>query len=75
MRCLSFIIFSLDLVFSLYVVSESMVTHTTFMRPRDCKPRRKEAVNFFWVALLLKSGSYLPVVKGRQYDIRKIGLD
>lgn len=47
--------------------------------PRLCareivNPREKKLL-VFWVALLLKSGSYLPVVKGRQFDIRKIGLD
>lgn len=53
----------------MYVVSESMVTHTTFMRLRDCKPKRKEAVNFFGGSSAKIRFIYLPVVEGRQYMI------
>lgn len=75
MRCLGFIIFSLDLLFSVYVVSESMVTHTTFMRPRDCKPKRKEAVSFLGGSSAKIRFILTCCERSSVYDIRKIGLD
>jgi len=58
-----------------YVVFESMVTHITFMRPRDCKPKKKEAVIFFgWLSAKIRF-ILTCCERSSVYDIRKIGLD
>lgn len=69
MRWLGFIIFSLDVLFSVCCVRVDAGLLIPLLCAREIVNAREQKLSFFLVAFLLQSGSYLPVLKGRQYMI------